>query len=120
MTRRYCDHGIKNYEFESSRIYFYRINFMAKNVINGCCECHESFQINKIKVLRLKVWSVDKLYKNIIHVNKVNTVFFFHNIPETQSAYLLNYERKQMSHAQRYANVWNNINSYNDISHAFF
>ena len=50
---------------------------MAKNVINGCCECHESFQINKIKVLRLKVWSVDKLYKNIIHVNKVNTVFFF-------------------------------------------
>ena len=70
--------------------------------------------------MRLKVWSVDKLYKNIIHVNKVNTVFFFHIIPETQSAYLLNYERKQMSHAQRYANVWNDIHLYNDISHAFF
>ena len=93
---------------------------MARNEINVCCECHQSFQINKIKVLRLKVWSVDKLYKNIIHVNKVNTVFFFHNIPETQSAYLLNYERKQMSHAQRYANVSNNIHSHNDISDTFF
>ena len=93
---------------------------MDKNVIYGCYECHKSFQINKIKVLRLKVWSVDKLYKNIIHVNKVNTVFFLRNIAETQSAYLLNYDRKQMSHAQRYANVWNNIHSHNDISYAFF
>ena len=68
----------------------------------------------------IKVVLIARETKNIIHVNKVNTVFFLHNIAETQSAYLLNYERKQMSHAQRYANVWNNIHSHNDISYAFF